>query len=176
MENLKKFHRVIACFISFVILSSSYIPAIGIYDMFSGDIDEVYKTSGVCEYYNLIAMLPVKIVTKFVLEKTNASKISDAKKTAEKNGKKKSSRNNNFDIAFTGASSNEKVSSAGGCNAKYKLIALNYEFDSYSKFKYFEPNAVFLVFMMVLCFCFYARGDTEDSIINNINTQKFRLG
>ncbi len=172
MEESKKLHKIISCFISFFMLSSLYIPALGIYDTVSDDVRHVYQTSGFSDYYSFIALLPVKIITKFVVETNKSENIASNKKTSEKSREKKSGRNNNFDVAFVSGSINQKVSNQYD-QTKYGVIPLKHEFNVFCQ--YFEFNMIFLSFVIMLCFCFFARGDTEDNIFNNINTQKLRL-
>ena len=172
MTNLKKFQVLLAYFISFIILSSSYIPAIEMYDIFSGNVEKVYKTSGLSEYYNLIVILPVKIVNKFVANAVGTN-LSEKKSSDSKKENNKKSRNSNYDIAFVKVSENKNITSFPDNNTfisfskDYELKTIYYDFFYLAVFSF--------IVIMFLWTRTLARGDTE--IYNkNINMQKFRLG
>jgi hypothetical protein len=174
MESLKRFQVIIVYFISFVILSSSYIPAIGMYEIFSDDVGQVYKSTKISDYYNLIALLPIKLVNKFVsnsinVENNNINKTSQNKQ----NNKNKKSHSNNFDISFVSKTINENTVSSGNSLQKFLSVPVSFNFNTY--INYMSMN--FICFCVILFFCFrlLARGDTED-YIKNINIKRFRLG
>lgn len=172
MTNLKKFHVLLAYFISFIILSSSYIPAIEMYGIFSGNMEKVYKTTGLCEYYNLIVALPVKIVNKFVANAVGTN-LSEKKSPDSKKENNKKSRNNHFDTVFVKVSENKDAASFGDHNT---FISFAKDYESKPAYHNFFHLALFyFIVIMFLWTRTLARGDTE--IYNkNINMQKFRLG
>ena len=172
MTNLKKFHVLLAYFISFIILSSSYIPALGMYDIFSGNVEKVYKTAGLSEYYNLIVILPVKIVNKFVANAVGTN-LSEKKSSDPKKENNKKSRNSNYDIAFVKVSENKNVTSFADNNV---FISFSKDYELKKIYCDFFRLAFFsFIVIMFLWTRTLARGDTE--IYNkNINMQKFRLG
>ena len=174
MESLKKFQLIIAYFISFVILSSSYIPAIGVYETFSDDIGQVYKSTKISDYYNLIALLPIKLVNKFVSNSINVKNNNINKTTSDKqNNKNKKSHSSNFDIAFVSKTINENTVSFGDSLQKFLSVPASFNFNTY--IGYISMNFICFCIMLFFCFMALARGDTEDNI-KNINIKKFRLG
>lgn len=174
MENLKKFNVVIAYFISFIILSSSYIPNVGMYEMFSDDVQKAYKSTKISDYYNLIALLPIKLVNKFVSNTVNIKNdISNKTASDKKNSSNKKSHNNNFDIAFVNNTINENMGNFSESTEKFLSVPMRFDFDTY--IKCINTNIIFFVVIMMLCFRLLARGDTEDYIINK-NRNGFRLG
>ncbi|MDD5021915.1 MAG: hypothetical protein PHR82_07315 [Endomicrobiaceae bacterium] len=174
MENLSKFKVIVAYFISFVILSSSYVPAVGMYEMFSDDVGQVYESTKISDYYNLIALLPIKLVNKFV-SNTIDIKNNIVNKTAsdKQNNKNKKSHNNNFDIAFVNNTINENAGNLGESAGKFLSAPVRFDFDA--TVDRISINIIFFVVILFFCFRLLARGDTEDYIINK-NRNGFRLG
>lgn len=174
MENLKKFNVVIAYFISFVILSSSYIPNVGMYEMFSDDVQKAYKSTKISDYYNLIALLPIKLVNKFVSNTGNV-KNDIVNKTAsdKKSNNNKKSHNNNFDIAFVNSTINKNIGNFSDLAEKFISVPESLNFKIYAG--RVTINIVYFLVILIFGFRLLARGDTEDYIINK-NRNGFRLG
>ncbi len=174
MVDLKKFHVIIAYFISFVILSSSYVPVAGMYDAFSDDVEQAYKSTKISDYYNMIAILPIKLVSKFVANNIDIQNIVNKTASDKQNNKNKKNRNYNFDIAFTNNTVRENTDNFSFAGAqKFLPSPLKFNFSSYVG--YANDYSVFFIIIMLFCFRLLARGDTEDNI-KNINIKWFRLG
>ncbi len=174
MENLKKFHVIIAYFISFVILSSSYVPVAGMYDVFSDDVEQAYKSTKISDYYNLIALLPIKLVNKFVANNIDIRNTVNKTASDKQNNKNKKHHNYNFDIAFTNNTVRENTDNFSFAGVqKFLPSQLKFNFSSYAN--YANEYSVFFIVIMLFFFRLSARGDTEDNI-KNINIKWFRLG
>lgn len=174
MENLKKFNVLVAYFISFIILSSSYVPAVGMYEVFSGDVGQVYKSTKISDYYNLISLLPIKLVNKFVSNTIDIKNNIVNKTTSDRqSNKNKKSHNNNFDKAFVNSTINKNIGNFSDLAEKLIAVPEGLKFKIYAG--RISINIVYFLVILIFCFRLLARGDTEDYIINK-NRNEFRLG
>ncbi|GAB1401912.1 hypothetical protein MASR1M68_08230 [Elusimicrobiota bacterium] len=174
MENLKRFNVVIAYFISFVILASSYIPNVGISEAVCDDVQKAYKSTKISDYYNLIALLPIKLVNKFVSNNIDIkNNIINKKASDKKNDKNKKTHNGNFDKAFVNGTINKSAGSFNDFSDKFISVPEKLKFTIYAG--RISINIVYFLVILIFGFRLLARGDTEDYIINNKNRERFRL-
>jgi len=144
------------------------------------DIEDICSVSSISKYYNLISLLPIKIVTDFLNIDINISSSiasSKAKNNTEKQNKKNDKATTaNTDFAFTSFNSTTLIQSYNKL-VKNNLLGTINDYNFYCS--NFEMMVCLLSFLLVFVFkgsMVLARGDTENNIIiNKIGNKVIRL-
>lgn len=145
-------------------------------DLFS--VDDVYTVSSISKYYNLLSLLPIKIVSEFLSINVCDSNSVGTKQTS--NSKHKNSNKNKTtsttDFAFNISSVTNFVCSYSKF-VKYNLFGLTNNLNFSKICCELSMSCIVSMFVFVFSGCMVlARGDTEDNIIiNKIENKVVRL-
>ena len=164
------FNKSIALLVIFSLLSISF--SFNIDENVKQEIDTLYKSTSICEYYNSLAKFSYGVINK-ILESTNiflTDKTSQSDNNKEES--KKSGEQNNLYFVKTTTENDLKVSkNVNNCSVSllnensYSTPLLN---NIIFKFHTFKLTCI------TILFCYFARDSIGENIINNI-TGKIRL-
>lgn len=160
------FNKSIALLVIFSLLSISF--SFNIDENVKQEIDTLYKSTSICEYYNSLAKFSYGVINK-ILESTNiflTYKTSQSDNNKEES--KKSGEQNNLYFVKTTTENDLKISLSKDLN-DYSLSLLGGE--SYST--PLLSNIVFKFHMFKLTcitvlFCYFARGNIDIINFNNM--------
>ncbi len=172
---LSVFNKSIALLVTISLLSISF--AFNMDENVKKELDTLYKSTSICEYYNSITNFSYGIINK-ILESTKivlVDKTSQSDKNKEEN--KKNTEQNK--LYFVKTTNETKVSSSrnlqnSGFSFVSSLISTDNSFNLLLNKNIFK-FCIFKLSCIVLLFCYFARDNIGENInINNI-IKRFRL-
>lgn len=137
------------------------------------DLDGINTVSSISKYYNLMSLVPIKIVTEFLNLDMDISNSIGTTTPVKNTEKKNTTDNTNTDFAFTSYSFTNLVQSYNKF-IKCNLVGITEDYSLY--FSNFSTIICFLSILYIFIFkgnMILARGDTENNIIINKIEKKF---
>ena len=167
------FNKIIVYMIIFSLLSVSF--SFNIHENIKQELNDLYKATSVCEYYNTITNFSYGIINK-ILESTNIVLTNSTKNNNER--KENNTKRVNY-LDFVQPKNEHNIKNFKSINNNFinKLLYCFNENNYFQKsilIKYIYNSKTFM--LMFYKFYYYARGNIEDIInFNNIKKTHKRL-
>lgn len=167
------FYKIVSFLLTVSLLSVSF--SFSFDENIKQKLNDLYKATSVCEYYNTITNFSYGIINK-ILESTKINLTEET--TTQKNNTEKKESNNQYNLYFVNSTNEKEINNSKKIN-NYNFSSLNVFCSSNEDFGFSLNQFVYRIYMLnltciTLLLCFFARDNIDDININRI-IKKVRL-
>ena len=164
-------NRIISFLLAFSLLAVTFTFAVD--ENVKQEFSVLYRATSICEYYNSLTNLSYDIINK-VLKSANVNISFANTKTNTTKNKKTNKKNSRFDFVQPNNENSIKNLTAQKLSlTNIVFVPDNLKF--YSIENYTLVNNIFILFFILLSFCYFARGNIDDNINFYNRTKENRL-